>query len=78
MKTVVYRLGGLGVQPPPPHEIPKALQNRAKLGPIVKCINVYVLKMTYDFSEIETFGRPYVTYDYLLLIVQFAGSNAIH
>jgi len=30
------RTGG-GVQPPPP-EIPKALQNRAKLNPIVKTV----------------------------------------
>ena len=29
--------GGLGVQSPPP-EIPKALQNRAKLNPIVKTV----------------------------------------
>ena len=29
--------GGLGVQTPPP-EIPKALQNRAKLNPIVKTV----------------------------------------
>ena len=37
--TVAYRgegeLGGRGFNPPPP-EIPKALQNRAKLNPIVK------------------------------------------
>jgi len=31
--------GGLGVQtPPPPHEIPKALQNRVELNPIVKTV----------------------------------------
>jgi len=29
--------GGWGVQTPP-HEIPKALQNRAKLNPIVKIV----------------------------------------
>ena len=37
--SVAYRggRGALGVQtPPPPPEIPKALQNRAKLNPIVK------------------------------------------
>jgi len=30
--------GGLGVQILPPPEIPKALQNRAKLNPIVKTV----------------------------------------
>jgi len=30
--------GGLGVQHPPPTEITKALQNRAKLNPIVKTV----------------------------------------
>jgi len=30
--------GGGGVQTPPPTEIPKALQNRAKLNPIVKTV----------------------------------------
>ena len=35
--TVAYRGGGWGVQLlPPPKKIPKALQNRAKLNPIVK------------------------------------------
>ena len=35
--TVAYRGGGiLGVQTPP--EIPKALQNRAKLNPTVKTV----------------------------------------
>ena len=34
VETVAYR-GGWGVHPPPP-EIPKALENRAKLKPIVK------------------------------------------
>ena len=29
--------GGVGVEPPPP-EIPKALENRAKLNPIVKTV----------------------------------------
>jgi len=33
----VYRMGFGGIQPPPP-EIPKALQNRAKLNPIVKIV----------------------------------------
>jgi len=38
-QPVAYRSGGLGVQPPPPvTEIPKALQNRAKLNPIVKTV----------------------------------------
>ena len=33
--TVAYRGGGLGCSnPPPPPEIPKSLQNRAKLNPI--------------------------------------------
>jgi len=32
------RGGVLGVQPPPPPEIPKALQNSAKLNPIVKTV----------------------------------------
>ena len=27
-----------GIKPPPPSEIPKALQNRAKLNPIVKLL----------------------------------------
>ena len=31
--------GGLGCSNPPPPEIPKALQNRAKLNPIVKTVN---------------------------------------
>ena len=35
-RTVAY-LGGGRVQPPP--EIPKILQNRAKLNPIVKTVN---------------------------------------
>jgi hypothetical protein len=41
--------GGRGVQPPPPSpqillEIPKALQNRAKLNPIVKTVkNCWIL-----------------------------------
>ena len=36
--SVAYRGGGgWGVQTPPP-EIPKALQNRAKLNPIVKTV----------------------------------------
>ena len=36
--SVAYRGGGVyGVQPPPP-EIPKALQNRAKLNTIVKSV----------------------------------------
>jgi hypothetical protein len=30
--------GGWGVQPPPPHEILKVLQNRAKLNPIVRTV----------------------------------------
>jgi len=30
--------GVLGVQNPPPPEIPKAFQNRAKLNPIVKTV----------------------------------------
>jgi len=30
--------GGFGVSPPPPPEIPKALQNRAKLTLIVKTV----------------------------------------
>ena len=30
--------GGLGVFKPPPPEIPKALQNRAKFNPIVKTV----------------------------------------
>ena len=34
--SVAYRGGVWGVQPPP--EIPKALQNRAKLNPIVKTV----------------------------------------
>jgi len=32
------RGGGVGFQPPPPPEIPKALQNRTKLKPIVKTV----------------------------------------
>ena len=37
-RPMAYRgQGGLGVKPPPP-EIPKALQNRAKLNPIVKTV----------------------------------------
>ena len=35
--------GGLGVQPPP--EIPKALQNRTKLNPIVKLLQIAELRM---------------------------------
>ena len=35
--SVAYRGVGLGVQPPPP-EIPKSLQNRAKLNSIVKTV----------------------------------------
>ena len=35
--TVVYRGGGLGCSTPP-LEIPKALQNHAKLNPIVKTV----------------------------------------
>jgi len=35
----VPRGGGLGVQPPP-LEIPKALQNRAKLNPIVNTVKI--------------------------------------
>ena len=40
-QTVAYRgvgEGGWVVQTPPPTEIPKALQNRAKLNPIVKTV----------------------------------------
>ena len=37
MSAVAYRGGVWGVQTPPP-EIPKALQNRAKLNPIVKTV----------------------------------------
>ena len=37
VETVAYRGGG-GVQTPPPPEIPKALQNRAKHNPIVKTV----------------------------------------
>jgi len=38
--AVAYRGEGKfwGVQPPHPHEIPKTLQNRAKLNPIVKTV----------------------------------------
>jgi len=37
--------GGFGgVQPPPP-EIPKALQNRAKLNPIVKMLKIAEFRM---------------------------------
>jgi len=32
------RGGGLGGIPPPPPQIPKALQNRAKLNPTVKTV----------------------------------------
>ena len=35
--AVAYR-GGVGVFKPPPTEIPKALQNRAKLNSIVKTL----------------------------------------
>jgi len=37
---VAYRggVGGLGCSNPPPPEIPKALQNRVKLNPIVKTV----------------------------------------
>jgi len=35
---VVYRGGGVGVFNPPPPKIPKALQNGAKLNPIVKTV----------------------------------------
>ena len=35
---VPKRGGGLGFQTPPPPEIPKALQNRAKLNPFVKTV----------------------------------------
>ena len=40
LPTVAYRgRGGWGVQPTPPNpEIAKALQNRAKLNPIVKTV----------------------------------------
>ena len=34
----VWRVGGFGVFKPPPTEIPKALQNRAKLNPTVKTV----------------------------------------
>jgi len=34
--AVAYRVGVGGFYTPPPSEIPKALQNRAKLNPIVK------------------------------------------
>jgi len=37
MDRGAYRGGVWGVQTPPP-EIPKALQNRAKLNPIVKSV----------------------------------------
>ena len=36
--TVAYRGGDLGCSNHPPPEIPKALQNRAKLNPIVKTV----------------------------------------
>ena len=36
-EAVAYRIGVWGVQTPPP-EIPKALQNRVKLNPIVKTV----------------------------------------
>jgi hypothetical protein len=43
LTAVAYRGGGegLGFQPPPPHEIPKALQNHAKLNLIVKTVKNY-------------------------------------
>ena len=37
----VTRGGVWGVQPSPPTEIPKALQNHAKLNPIVKTVKNY-------------------------------------
>ena len=41
-EAVAYRGGGvLGGSNPPPPEIPKALQNRAKLNPIVKTVKNY-------------------------------------
>ena len=33
-----WRTGGVRGSNPPPHDIPKALQNRAKLNPIVKTV----------------------------------------
>ena len=36
--SVAYRGGVWVVQNPPPAEIPKALQNRAKLNPIVRTV----------------------------------------
>jgi len=33
-------MGSWGFQTPPPPEIPKALQNRAKLNPIVKAVKI--------------------------------------
>ena len=38
LHPVAYREGGLRGSTPSPPEIPKALQNRAKLNPIVKTV----------------------------------------
>jgi len=37
LRGVPREFGGVQT-PPPPHEIPKSLQNRAKLNPIVKTV----------------------------------------
>ena len=42
--SVERQRGGVGSSTPSPHEIPKALQNRAKLNPIVKTVkNCWIL-----------------------------------
>ena len=40
LQTVAYRGGFWGVQTQPPPEILKALQNHAKLNPIVKTVKI--------------------------------------
>jgi len=43
--SVVYRGGGLGVQIPPPPEIPGAVQKRPKPNPITKTLKVAEFSM---------------------------------
>jgi len=45
--------GGVGYSTPPPPEIPKALQNRAKFNPIVKTVKIaeFMMSSPQDVGE---------------------------
>ena len=57
--TVVHTGGGFRVFKPPP-EIPKALQNRAKLNPIVKTVKKKLLNLGRQHPKM--FGKKAVKF----------------